>query len=286
MTFSVQLLGTGNPYPNLQRRGPAALISAGEHRLLVDCGEGVLGQLMRAGVDPAGVSSLLVTHFHSDHVTGMPEFAFSSWTAGRQSLNLVGPTGIQRMWDLYMEMFAHDVTYRVGQGWPKAAMTPAISQIDGDCWTHEVVPGLVVTARRVSHVGPDCIGYRFDYEGQSIVISGDTTYCQAMVDLAEDVDVLVNNCSVSKPAPHTSTTAEGVDWKSLREDLLTHVSSPEIVAQIANESGARHVVLTHMQPGTDPDFVRSGVQATYAGQVTVGEDLLTVVPASTARSIS
>lgn len=273
MALAVQLLGTGNPYPNLERRGPAALVIDDGSRWLVDCGEGVLGQLLATGYSLADIDRVLLTHHHSDHTVGFPAFALGSWTSGRKRLFLAGPPGTARMWSLYREMFDRDIDYRVGLGWPREAMEPAVTEVT-DGWAYSD-GGLSVQARNVDHVGPDCVAYRFERDGHSVVISGDTAYCRQIVELATGADVLVNNCSVSKPPE--SGKPDGVGWGALRAKLSDHVCTPRDAARIAREAGVRTLVLTHMQPGTDPGYVRAEVRgAGFDGETIVGEDLLTI----------
>lgn len=271
MALSVLLLGTGNPYPNLVRRGPATLVEAGQHRFVVDTGEGVLGQLLEAGVPPASVESILLTHFHSDHTVGFPALVLGSWTAGRQHLWLAGPPGTQRMWDLYREMFDHDIQYRTDLGWPGAAMQPSISEVHHGWSAH--LDEVAISAARVNHVGEHCFGYRFDCADSSVVVSGDTTYSAELVELARGADVLVCNCSISKPTEDTADSR--LNWTNLRESLSDHVCTPEAAGRMASEASVGTLILIHMQPGTDPEFVRAGVaRSGFAGKVVVGEDLM------------
>lgn len=271
MALSVTLLGTGNPFPNLDRRGPATLIEADNHRFVVDAGEGVLGQLLAAGISPATVESILLTHFHSDHTVGFPALVLGSWTAGRMRLWLAGPPGLHRMWDLYREMFDHDIEYRSALGWPEKAMEPSVTEVHHG-WAHEQ-NGVLVTAARVNHVGEHCFGYRFDFNGLSVVVSGDTAYSPELVELSRGADVLVCNCSISKPADGAGGSA--LSWTNLSDSLSDHVCTPEAAGRMAAEAAVGALVPIHMQPGTDPTFVRDGVRrGGYAGDVIVGEDLL------------
>lgn len=271
MSLAVRLLGTGNPFPNLQRRGPATLVEAGDARYVVDTGEGALGQLLRAGVPLESVEHILLTHFHSDHTVGFSAVVIGSWTAGRKRLWLGGPRGMADLWQRYAAMFDHDIEYRVRLGWPEEAMRPEVVEVV-DAWSTDLA-GTVVSACVVPHVGPHCVGYRFDRDGASVVISGDTAYSPRLVELARGADVLVNNCSISKPREKDSP--DPVAWGGLRNSLSDHVCTPQDAGRMAREAGVGTLVLTHMQPETDPQYVRARVSETgFAGQVLVGEDLL------------
>lgn len=273
MPLSAKLLGTGNPYPNLARRGPAVLIEGAEERFLVDTGEGVLGQLLAAEVEPASVENVLITHFHSDHTTGLPGFAFGSWTLGRQALRLIGPIGVSKMWELYAEMFEFDIEYRVGLGWPREAMTPSIHEVQ-DGW-QDNFGDVRINSQSVAHVGPHCFGYRFSDASSSIVVSGDTAYCPEIVALATEADVLINNCSISKPMRGTPTGS----WSGLASQLRDHVCTPQDAGRIAAEANVDTLVLTHMQPGTEASYVEKATRESgFEGAIVVGEDLMTIRP--------
>ncbi len=81
----VTLLGTGNPRPSIDRFGPSSLIEAGKLRLLVDAGRGVSIRLFQIGGSEllSGIDAVLLTHLHSDHVVGLPDFWLTGWIFGR-----------------------------------------------------------------------------------------------------------------------------------------------------------------------------------------------------------
>ena len=79
MSIEITLLGTGSPLPNPDRAGPATLVRAGDATLLVDCGRGVVMRLTAAGVLPIGLSAVLLTHLHSDHITDLNDVITTHW---------------------------------------------------------------------------------------------------------------------------------------------------------------------------------------------------------------
>ena len=81
----VVLLGTGSPRPCLDRSQPAQLIEIAGQSFVIDCGDGVTGQLVRAGRDVAAVQQIFLTHLHWDHILGYAGLVWGGWSAGRLS---------------------------------------------------------------------------------------------------------------------------------------------------------------------------------------------------------
>src|SRR5438477_5868647 len=96
--MKVTLLGTGTPFPNAERFGPAILVEVAGTKLLFDCGRAVVIRLTQAGVSPKEVDALFLTHLHSDHVVGIPDLWLSGWLLGRSKpLPIWGPQGTSSM---------------------------------------------------------------------------------------------------------------------------------------------------------------------------------------------
>ncbi len=190
--MKVTLLGTGNPLVNLKRSGPAQVVWMGAEPLLIDCGLGTTHQLLRAGIDPASVRHIFFTHHHSDHNMEYPGLVLSSWQLGRPDLQVFGPPGTAELTDtLFDRLYAVDIAYRAAQVCRREAMDVAVHEIDAgrvydtSKWS--------VSAARVQHFpGLRCYGYRFERDGQVVAISGDTTYCESIVDLACGASILIS----------------------------------------------------------------------------------------------
>src|SRR5258708_23383357 len=101
MSIQVTLLGTGSPLPNPDRAGPSTLVRAGDATLLVDCGRGVVMRLTAAGTLPVGLSAVLLTHLHSDHISDLNDVVTTRWvmTTDATPLKVFGPPGTQPLGD-------------------------------------------------------------------------------------------------------------------------------------------------------------------------------------------
>jgi ribonuclease Z len=96
--FKVTLLGTGTPIPSNDRFGPCTLIEADDQKLLVDAGRGATIRLRQLDIPIGRLDALLLTHFHSDHTSGIPDVWLTGWLESyfgtRQTpFRVVGPQG-------------------------------------------------------------------------------------------------------------------------------------------------------------------------------------------------
>ena len=192
--MKVTLLGTGTPFPNAERFGSAILVEGAGTKLLFDCGRGVVIRLTQAGVSPKQIDALFLTHLHSDHVVGIPDLWLSGWLLGRtKPLPIWGPQGTSSMAKHLAQAFAFDI--RIRQTAPNPLPAKGV-EIDAK----EIEQGEIyndgstrVSAFPVDHgtVKP-AFGYRVDSAGHSVVISGDTKFCQTLVDFASGADCLIH----------------------------------------------------------------------------------------------
>src|SRR5438046_6937143 len=192
--MKVTLLGTATPFPNAERFGSAILVEVAGTKLLFDCGRAVVIRLTQAGVSPKDLDALCLTHFHADHVVGIPYLWLSGLLLGRSKpLPIWGPQGTSSMPRDLAQAFAFDI--RIRQAAPDPIPAKAV-EIDAK----EIEQGEIyndgstrVSAFLVDHgtVKP-AFGYRVDSTGHSVVISGATKFCQDLVDFAKDTDCLIH----------------------------------------------------------------------------------------------
>ena len=204
-TLKVILLGTaGGPTTNSQRLGISTLVLAGPEVLLFDCGRGVTTGLSRSGVAAVDVTKLFLTHLHSDHVMAIPELYLTAWgSEGRNTpFRVWGPPGTQAMMGHLQQAFAYDIHVRrdLDEKFPAEGIRVVATDIrQGVVYDAN---GVRVTAFLVDH-GPvkPAFGYRVDYRGRSVVLSGDTRPSDNLIKFATGVDLLIHEVGRFKQDP-------------------------------------------------------------------------------------
>ena len=273
------LLGTaGGPTPKPDRSAPANAIVVDGVVYVVDCGNGVARQMVKAGLDLGAIRHIFLTHQHSDHNADYGNLLWLAWAARLHTrVDTWGPPPLIAMTRDFLRLNDYDIRTRIAdEGRPPLA--PLIVP-------HELTrPGVVmhderirVTAALVAHppVEP-AFAYRFDGPDRSIVFSGDTRPTEALIALARGADVLVHEV-MYEPALAKLIASEP-NAAHLREHLLASHTTTAQVGRIATEAGVKTLVLTHFVPGGDPslteDVWRDAVAPHFKGQLIVGRDLL------------
>ncbi|HZR82675.1 MAG TPA: MBL fold metallo-hydrolase [Candidatus Binatia bacterium] len=298
--MTVVLCGTGSPLPDRERAGACTAIVAGGQVFLVDVGPGSWETLDLADVPTSAVGAVFLTHFHSDHLGDLGEAITQSWIAGRREpLDVYGPDGVAAVVDGFQAAYAADARYRVahhGESTLPAAgaraVAHAIALPDDPLGAVPVVDraGVRVSAFRVDHqpVEP-AVGYRFDYRGRSVVVSGDTRKSASLAKNAAGADLLVHEALQRDAIARVVAVAQRTGRTRLAKlagDIPGYHTSPVEAAEVAREAGVKRLVLTHLVPGPNNFITRrmflSGVSDAFPGDVVLGEDGMrfTLTPAS------
>lgn len=269
--FRITLLGTGTPRPVMHRFGPSILVEAGPEVLLFDAGRGSLQRLEQAGVPYARLTGLFLTHLHSDHVVGLPDLWLSGWLVSRRvvPLSVWGPAGTAEMVARLREAYRFDLNIRVEDD--KAA--PEGGRLLATDVDEAVVlnrNGVKVTSFRVDHdpVKP-ALGFRVDYQGRSVALSGDTRKSANLVKHAQGVDVLVHEVA--------GASKQELEQSALTRSVIAHHTSPSEAADVFREAAPRLAVYSHIVlRGATEDEVMQETRRTYRGELVMGEDLMTI----------
>jgi ribonuclease Z len=288
----VVLCGTGSPLPNPTRAGPCNVVIAGKRIFVVDIGEGGARNINLMGIPVGRIEGLLLTHFHSDHIDGMGPLMLGRWTSATRTtaLPVIGPAGVEQI------VAGFNTAYRLDQGYRISHHGPAIVPPSGAGWVARpfALPdvgqgdtqilldngGLKITAIRVDHgpVGP-AVGYRFDYKGRSIVISGDTKPSKSLIAASRGADLLIHEALQPRMVSIMTAQLDKLGAKALAQitrDIVNYHTTPEAAAEIAQAAGVKQLILSHIVPslpaGTFNATFLGDAPDRFEGPVIVGED--------------
>jgi ribonuclease Z len=300
----VALCGTGSPLPSATRAGPCNIVIAGKHIFVVDIGEDGARNINLMGIPAGRIEGLFLTHFHSDHTDGIGPLMLARWTssAARTPLPVHGATGVETLVSGYNAAYLTDNGYRTAHHGPKivppsgagAAASPFRLPAMGEGDTVVVLEqdGLKITAIRVDH-GPvkPAVGYRFDYKGRSVVISGDTIKSPTLIAGSKGADLLVHEALQPRLVKAMTKGLEAKGQKNLAQitrDILNYHTSPEEAAEVAQAAGVRQLVLSHIVPAIPSSFFYPAflgdARERFGGKLVVGEDgMLFSLPAGSAE---
>jgi ribonuclease Z len=259
----ILLCGTASPIPSPRRAEACTAVFAGGHMWIVDTGPGSWGTLALRRVRGEAIGAIFYTHLHSDHIGELGEFNLQTWVAGRPGpLRVYGPDGVSQLVHGFAEAYAADTRFRTAHHGSdllppdRAAMIPIVVELDGaDAKRVLDEDGVVVTAFAVAHdpVKP-AFGYRFDYGGRSVVISGDTRPSANLVAQARGADVLVHEAQANAIV-HTMQEAARAAGESriakILGDIPSYHTSPADAAREAVTAGVQLLVFTHLTPPPD-----------------------------------
>lgn len=271
--LKVTLLGTGNPRPVMSRLGPSILVEAGNQKMIFDCGRGCTQRLYQLKIPFSEVTALFLTHLHSDHIVGIPDLWLTGWIMGRNTpLRVLGPSGTQQMMKHLEEAYAFDIHIRRDVDEQLAASGVVVEAKDIEQGVVYESGGVKVTAFVVDHgaVKP-ALGYRVDYAGHSVVLSGDTRYSENLIKFAQGTDVLIHEVLAANAyrSLHTALTARQM------EKVMEHHTKTEEAGMVFTKVKPRLAVYSHIVPPDASDLV-ADTRKTYSGPLEVGDDLMSI----------
>jgi ribonuclease BN (tRNA processing enzyme) len=243
------LLGTGTCVPRADRNSSGYVVKDKGTIVLLDCGPGILRRMAEAKIDFREIDVICLSHFHPDHVSDLaPFFLATKYTpdfARTRPLTLIGPTGLKE--------FFHNLSKLYGE-WLENLNFPLQLEEFGE--DSKEFNSLTIYSKKMEH-SKNSIGFRIkNSENKSITYSGDTGFCKEIVELANETDLLLIECSFP-------------DNRKMEEHL-----TPKEVGEIAKAANVKKVVLTHLYPvfqNQDPVNQVSGI---FNGEIIEGRDLL------------
>lgn len=279
--IKVTLLGTGAPVPSIERFGPSILVEAGGQKLLFDCGRGAGQRLWQLKIPLGQINALFLTHLHSDHVVGIPDVWLTGWIPavyGRRAypFQVFGPDGTRDMMVNLVKAFSWDISTRSKEKnkADSGALVNATDIKEGFTWERNGVKVTPFTVRHAEFID-SALGYRIDYAGHSVILSGDTRYSENLIRYAKGADVVIHEVAAANEYSMQSP---------LINQILGFHSSPEDAGKVFDRINPKlavysHIVLLTADPSIPPPSINDltiRTQKIYKGALQVGEDLLSI----------
>ena len=240
------VLGSGTCVPSLLRNAPGYHIEAGGLQIIVDCGNGTLRQLIRAGKDYRKIDAIFITHTHPDHISDLVALlhaivATPGYTR-EQKIEIIGPKGLHQFYTKCIEScLKKPKTFRI-----------EITEIEEK---HDLKDIHVFSVNTIH--APRSIAYRFEHKGRSLVITGDCDFDQGIIHLAQNTDLMIIDCSFPDAMK-----------------VYGHLTSGEC-GRIANKAKVKKLLLSHIYPGDYPDLLLiEECKKYFDGDVTLAEDFM------------
>jgi ribonuclease BN (tRNA processing enzyme) len=293
MRTKVVLLGTGTPVPDPERSGPATAIVVDDSAYLIDFGPGIVRRAKAAvldrhidALDPGRLKIAFVTHLHSDHTAGYSDLIFTGWTAGRRTpLEIYGPTGLQSMTEHLLQAYRIDIETRTNPEGDQRGSP--------DGWkvnAHEIKGGVIYRDAKVTVAAfptkhaLESYGYRFDTPDRSIVISGDTSPTEEIINACNGCDVLIHEARAMEmfarlPEDRRSFGAKNHTTSEQLAALATRARPGLLIVYHAwiswwpSAEVDQSVTLTTGRLHSTPDVLQKEIAARYRGQFVIGRDL-------------
>ncbi|MBW1852239.1 MAG: MBL fold metallo-hydrolase [Deltaproteobacteria bacterium] len=248
------ILGSGTSIPLAHRASPSLALIVDESPILFDMGPGTLRQMTRAGLDHEKIQQIFITHFHPDHTADLIHLLFATKTPSilkkRTPFVISGPKGLKELVTGLQEAYKNWITL------PAEIMN--IEEFETGRTTKRGYDGFRIIASPTNHT-PHSLAYRVETPaGKSVVYSGDTGFCDEVVDLAGGADLLILECSFPD-----------------NEEMAGHLT-PSRAGHIARLANVRQLLLTHFYPECLATNIEAQCRKTYQGKLILGSDLLQI----------
>lgn len=271
--LSATIIGSGSPKYSAERSGPSVLITYKNTQILVDMGNGTQANLGKNKTKIRNIDGLLFTHHHLDHNEEFAPIFIQSLLGGNEVM-IAGPKPTNTLINNTLDIYNEDITYRLS----KSGRTLADVQNNFTSKTltgHEsfYIGEVKISCTEVQHT-ITTLAYRFDVNGESIVISGDLSYSATLPILAKNADLLIlDSGGAIKLGAEARTNKKK---RSTSNTPKAHVDLDES-SLMAKEANVRSIALTHFNfTDIDEAATTAEIRKNYSGDIFYGKDLMTL----------
>ncbi|MFX0187846.1 MAG: MBL fold metallo-hydrolase [Candidatus Hodarchaeota archaeon] len=285
------LLGSGGPINNKVRVASSIAVIAGGEFILVDVGPGTYRNVDILRLPASHLSAIFLTHFHSDHIGDLGEANMMSWVMGRtKALEVYGPEGVDKVVNGFKMAYELDTGYRIAHHGKEIVLPEAgtpISKIISikDPNERELFfdrNGLKAYAFVVDHrPAKPAVGYRIEYKGNIIVITGDTIKTNNLVKHSHKADILFSEAISFAILDNLIAGAKKFNfprYSKILTDIQDYHMNPTAAAKLAKEAEVKKLVFIHITPPLINNIVEKtflkGVSDIFNGDIVLGKDCM------------
>ncbi len=244
----ITICGSGTGLPDPERGSPCVFVRVADSKVVVDLGPGALRQLARIGVTCRDIDRILLTHWHVDHINDLAPLIFASRYGPQprqKDLSVIAPRGFNVFWSRLVSLYGDQISPKF---YSITLSEMLDSMMDFGRWR--------LLAKPVEHV-LTTVCYRMEADGKAFTYTGDTDYCENLVALARDADLLVVECAFPEDA------------------RVTGHMTPSRVARLIREARPKQTLLVHVYPVLGPERAVAEVKSLVPeADVAAAEDLM------------
>ena len=270
--IKVTILGSGTPRVNIDRFSQSILIEHKNDKFLFDAGRGALLRLNQSRILPNEIENIFFTHLHSDHILGFSDILMTGWVYHRQKpLNIFGPPGTINFVDSTIKSFEEDIKVRSLP--PESLNVENLKsniEIIYDDFTYKK-NGLTIETFAVKHEPfTYAFGFKIFNSKYCMVISGDTTYSEQVIEKTKNCDLLIHE--IAHASEHT------LEKYPKAKGVISYHSDASQVSKIINTVKPRLTILNHVLSldGSSDEQILNEIKKNTKHKVLIAKDLMTI----------
>lgn len=289
----ITLCGTSSPLPAPGRAQACVAVETPDHLYIIDAGSGSAATAQLSGIPLGKLRGILLTHYHSDHISDIGDFNLNSWVAGRPApLQVIGPEGVDRIVEGLNITYELDRGYRVAHHGAEL-LDPELGILQSRTIEEGVImdeDGMKITAFEVSHppIEP-AYGYRLDYGGRSLVISGDSLVTKKIVELSDGADVVIHDAmalQLVQGAEAMSRRAGNTRIATVLHDIQDYHATSTDLARLVTEAEIGQLALYHLVPAPRNAMANAAFKAGLPDGALITEDGMVISLPANSKEIT